>query len=102
MQCGKEPPAVIDHIDGDGLNNRITNLRAASFAENARNAMRRKPNAAGRKGVKPLPSGRFEARIMKDGKRYYLGVHDTADIAHAVYCEAARQHHGSFANSGMS
>lgn len=42
----------------------------------------------GVRGVKPLPSGRFEARASREGKYVYLGVHETAEEAHHVWREA--------------
>tara|TARA_R110000822_G_scaffold309905_1_gene440611 strand:+ start:282 stop:662 length:381 start_codon:yes stop_codon:yes gene_type:complete len=41
---GEWPQGIIDHIDGDGLNNRIDNLRVVSHAENCTNRRRRGAN----------------------------------------------------------
>lgn len=48
---GEWPEEDIDHIDGDGLNNRFKNLRAVSRSVNARNQVRRRSNKSGISGV---------------------------------------------------
>src|SRR5262249_36098228 len=61
----------LDHIDGNSSSNRLDNLREATQSQNSANSRR-----AGRylKGTyKPKRSGRWAARIKKDGKDYYLG-----------------------------
>jgi hypothetical protein len=49
---------VIDHIDGDYLNNAVNNLRPITQAENNRNATRRRDNASGVAGVSRGNNGR--------------------------------------------
>ena len=88
-------PIETDHLDGDPMNNRFANLRAATHKENMQN-MRgaRKQNRAGILGVSLHPkTGRFRAQIEVDGKRHHLGYHATAEQAHAAYIEAKRQMH---------
>lgn len=51
LEKGSEPPETIDHINGIRDDNRICNLRAASFAENVRNTVPKKNNKTGFKGV---------------------------------------------------
>lgn len=44
-------PRVVDHIDGDKTNNRLSNLRAVTQTENCMNARRRRDNTSGATGV---------------------------------------------------
>ena len=48
----------IDHIDGDGTNNALANLRLVSHKQNARNMRRRAPNPIGVSGVSKHSSGK--------------------------------------------
>ena len=93
---GVETP-TIDHRDGDGLNCRRSNLRAATVAENTRN--RRRPIAASDepKGVSFHRKARaWQAQIKHDGICTYLGLFATPTAAHAAYCEASSRLHGEF------
>lgn len=88
----------VDHINGDGLDNRRRNLRLASRSENARNRGATAANTSGFKGVDYFkPTEKYRAYITVHGKRSYLGYFDTAEEAHAAYAEAARALHGEFA-----
>ena len=92
-------PEVIDHIDGNPANNRIENLRPADMRQNQGNR-RKSQRGLLPKGVDWKPSiGKWQARITVDGRQVYLGVFDTAEIAHAAYVEAARRYFGEFARS---
>ena len=90
-----EPDYVIDHIDGDGLNNRRSNLRVCLHKENIRNSVSRKANGLP-KGVHPY-DGRFKAYIQADGVTYKLGFFDTVEEAGEAYRRAAEELHGVFA-----
>lgn len=85
----KEPPEIIDHIDGNSLNNHISNLRGASRAENASNS---KVNTRNKLGVKGVESHRrkFRARIFGGGVSRHLGLFGTVEEAHQAYIEAAK------------
>jgi hypothetical protein len=89
---------LCDHRSGDTLDNRRSNLRYATNAQNCRNAKVRKDNSSGFKGVHVV-GGRFVARIQVDGKRISLGMWDTAEEAYKNYCEAAAKFHGDFART---
>jgi hypothetical protein len=85
-----------DHIDGDGLNNRRSNLRPATNAQNMRNAPLRRDSVSGYKGV-AWDKYRWRAHIRVDGRRLHLGMFaDPAEAARA-YDAAAREHFGEFA-----
>lgn len=85
----------IDHINGDGLNNRRANLRSVSNAVNAQN--QRKPKSNNKNGFLGVSwhkqSGKWEAKIGTDGKRKYLGLFDDPSIAHEAYLTAKRNLH---------
>jgi hypothetical protein len=92
----------VDHINGNGLDNRKANLRLATVAENSQNARRRKDNASGFKGVYwDKYWKRWKAQIRYDGKCKRLGTFSTPEEAHEAYCRAAQDFHGQFANTGM-
>lgn len=87
-----------DHINGNRLDNRRTNLRLCINAENQRNARKRRDNTSGVKGVCwHKCSGRWQARISVDGKKRHLGLFDSRDEAAHAYNKAAVELHGEFA-----
>jgi hypothetical protein len=85
---------AVDHINGDGLDNRRANLRLCSHAENMRN--KRGANKLGAKGVHQH-GRKFYATIERDGERKRVGPFDTVEEAGAAYAEMARYLHGDFA-----
>jgi hypothetical protein len=86
----------VDHIDGDGLNNRRSNLRLATHTDNMRNRRTQKNNQSGIKGVSRSRRS-WIAQIRVNGKNRYLGTFPTAESAHAAYAAAAKELHGKFA-----
>lgn len=92
----KRVPLVVDHINGDVLDDRIVNLREANFSENNWNrALIQKPNGLP-VGVRQLRNGTFQARIARFGKTKCFGGFATAEDAYAVYLEEKRKLHGEF------
>jgi hypothetical protein len=92
---------VVDHIDGDPLNNQMSNLRACDRFQNQMNRKRAKNNTTGYKGVHHVAkTGKFSSAIDAYGTRRRLGTHMTAEAAHEAYKKAARELHGEFANFG--
>jgi HNH endonuclease/AP2 domain-containing protein len=98
IMTGEWPPAGIDHIDGNSLNNRWANLRAATPSENLRNRGKTRKNTSGYKGVSWSTSNNgWVAQITHHYKTRNLGTFQTPEEAAAAYDEAATQLHGEFA-----
>lgn len=88
---GRWPALYIDHVNGDGLDNRIANLREATRNENAQNQVRaQRHNKGGVLGVR-MRSGRFTAQIWRNGKLKHLGSFNTPAEASAAYWAAREQ-----------
>ena len=86
---GRPVPSQIDHINGMPSDNRIDNLRPATYLSNAKNNRRRRPNKCGLpQGVKLQSNGGFESRLRHRKKLHNLGTYDTAEEASAVYQNA--------------
>jgi len=78
--------ATGDHKDRNRLNNRRTNLRPATKAQNACNTRKLKAGASGAAGVvKSHPEGRWCTGIKIEGVYHHLGTFDTVEEASAVY-----------------
>lgn len=90
--------AITDHRNGDGLDNRRSNLREATQAQNLCNRRPRR-GPSGFKGVTWYARhSTWKAQITKAGKNYHLGYFaDPAEAARA-YDAAARDLHGEFAS----
>lgn len=87
-----------DHINGDGLDNRRSNLRTASRAENNRNRRMFSTNTSGYKGVSRCTDGsKWQSRITAHGMECYLGRFATPQEAALAYDAKARELHGEFA-----
>jgi hypothetical protein len=91
-------PRYIDHINGNKIDNRLSNLRECSNAENIRNQRIHSNNSSGYKGVYwHKACQKWVAQIGVDRKIHSLGVFDTAENAAIAYDAAAKSHHGEFA-----
>lgn len=93
-------PITIDHINNDKSDNRIENLRAATFSQNQHNKRKSCNNKSGYKGVSSTSSNKFMARITIDGNCINLGTYDTPELAAKAYADAAKEHHKEFHNLG--
>ena len=91
-------PAYIDHIDGNKLNNKISNLRECTSSQNGQNKKRPKNNTSGYKGVSwHIRQKKYTASIQINGKLKYLGSFAKAIDAYNAYKKAALEHYGEFA-----
>lgn len=94
-----DPKIDIDHRDGDGLNNRKSNLRPCTHSENLRNQKLSKANTSGFKGV--LWEKRYKkwfARLYVNKKHVYGPLVDCRIEAAMHYNNLAIKHYGEFAH----
>jgi hypothetical protein len=97
---GEPEGLLVDHIDGDGLNNRRSNLRTATQSQSQHNKGVQRNNTSGFKGVRwKADKGMWVARIDLHGKRKHVGYFGTAEDAHAAYCRASADLHGAFSRT---
>lgn len=87
----------VDHINGDGLDNRQDNLRLCTHRDNQRNIRRSEPSRAGYRGVTLTPHGRYVARCKYLGRLLYFGTFSTAEEAARVRDKEVIKLHGEFA-----
>lgn len=92
---GAWPTGRIDHVDGNGENNRFANLRDATPAINSQNQrVPHRCNKSGYLGVSLCPrSKRWKAQITVGNRNRFLGRFDTPATAHEAYLTAKRQLH---------
>lgn len=91
---------IVDHINGIKHDNRRSNLRLCTTAENQRNRGKNSNNTSGFKGAHwNTATGRWKSAIRVDRKDVFLGYFDTPEEAHKAYCAAAAKYHGEFAKS---
>lgn len=89
---------LVDHINGNGLDNRKENLRTATKSQNMHNATIRKDNKTGYKGVswdKAAKKYRAEIRIFRKG--IFLGLFECPKEASLAYIEACKRYHKEYA-----
>lgn len=88
----------VDHIDGNPLNNQKTNLRFATYTQNAQNRASRRGSSSRFKGVSWHSRLKdWKAEITCDGIVHYLGHFMSELDAARAYNAAAAQYHGEFA-----
>lgn len=94
---GVAPGRRVDHRDGNGLNNQLSNLRPADAAKNNYNSRLRKDNSSGYKGVRLTRNGNWEARIRHNRRLISLGRFVSPELAAVAYDRAAIELFGDFA-----
>lgn len=93
MNATKEQ--LIDHINGDSLDNRRSNLRYCTYSQNLMNTHKVR-SASGYKGVYRHRK-RWYAHITLNGRRFYLGLFKTPQDAAHAYNAKAKELFGEFA-----
>lgn len=88
----------IDHRNGDRSDNRWSNLREVTKAQNMWNAKRPAANVSGVKGVSWVAErSQWIARITVNGRKVHLGQFDDKQQAIAARKAAEAKYHGEFA-----
>jgi hypothetical protein len=91
-------PEVIDHIDGNRANNKIENLRPASWSQNLQNMQLKPTNKSGCKNVSWSRAKRkWAVQLSINGRQTNLGRFDDLELADLVATEARIKYHGAFA-----
>jgi hypothetical protein len=93
--CGMD----VDHINGNTLDCRKTNLRICNNSQNAQNRGKTKFNTSGYKGVSyKKKNHRWYSQIMLNKHNYHLGYFDSPEDAAIAYDKKAVELFGEFAN----
>lgn len=85
-------PRIIDHINGDRSDNRLSNLREANQRINNQNRHTKTKALSGFAGVRKLRN-KWTATITDRRKQIRIGTFETPEIAHQAYIEKKRQIH---------
>jgi hypothetical protein len=103
LLMGRRPGFAIDHVNGDGLDNRRRNLRWATQSQNQANKGKHSCSRQQYKGVIP-PRAKAKgwwARVTVDGQTHLLGPYETALEAALAYDQKARDVFGEFARTNF-
>ena len=93
-------PEQVDHINGNTLDNRKSNLRIASLKQNTRNLTTKRKSKSGFRGVFRAPknyvSRPWKAGIKHNNKNIHLGYFSTPEEAAKAFDKAAKELFGEF------
>lgn len=90
LHYGEWPTSLLDHIDGDRLNNHVSNLRQATFSLNAHNSSTAFTHSKTKVRGVTKAGAKYHARLMVRGTLYLLGNFDSCQEAEQAYLVAKR------------
>ena len=94
-------PRIVDHVDGNPLNNNIENLRAATASQNMWNSKKPKTNTSGIKGISWIGRiKRWQVECYVDKHKHRIGFFEHFEDAKKAIQDFRNLHHGQFANHG--
>jgi hypothetical protein len=88
-------PIIVDHKDNDHENCQKVNLRRADRFQNQQNRLTNKNNTLP-KGIRQLPSGKYNVRVQGWRKRYVFGAFNTVEEAVEARNQFSKELHGEF------
>lgn len=101
LHYGEWPSLEIDHINGNGSDNRIVNLRNVTHAQNLKNRKNAKNNTTGLKGVFYCKRDKtWSSKIRVDYQWKCLGTFQTKEEAAEAYAAGSVLYHGEFRRAG--
>lgn len=100
---GESDGKVIDHINGDTLDNRKLNLRFCTHQQNLWNRHKRKQTQSKYIGLsKGRNRKKWQVQILIDGKKKTIGQFESEEDAARAYDKVARKYYGEFAPVNFS
>jgi len=91
-------PDEVDHVNGNKLDNKIENLRAATKIENQRNRTSNSNNTSGHKNVSwSKCHKKWSVTLSYARKKNHIGYFEDVELADLVAQEARDKYHGRFA-----
>jgi hypothetical protein len=97
---GNKPAPVLDHINGNKADNRIENLRAATYSQNGMNRGSNSNSTTGVKGVYWYKNiNKWRAIVQLNYKQHHAGYFDTKEEAAAAVTALRARLHGEFAKT---
>lgn len=99
MHTGADPAElVVDHRDGNCLNNDVSNLRACTFQENLWNAKGKSTRSGLPKGITKLSNGDYRVSVMAKGRLFESDLKNFRAATHCLRSIREREH-GEFARA---
>lgn len=86
---------IVDHINGDKLDNRKSNLRIVDSYQNIWNSKNKRKTTTGVKNVTISNDG-YQVRVQRNGKRHFIGLYKDLATAIKIATRARREYHGEF------
>lgn len=100
LMTGKWPKSGLDHIDGNPINNKISNLREVNQSQNNCNAKIRRDNSSGLRGVTwDKERNKWQVQLSINKKRVFYARYDSLEDAKISYKKASEKYHGEFARA---
>ena len=97
-----DPSQIVDHINGDSLDNRRSNLRICNQNQNSKNSKLSSNNSSGYPGIKLTRSGKYYTRITVDYNEIYLGTFDNFEDAVNARKSAENKYYGEYAPNNLT